>query len=96
MKVRATYRLVFEVTRETEVDDDEYAALREHERIRDRDASSERVMPLLLERNLYGEGAEVFRDWRMDKPLPSDFEFQYVEVMEAALVAEGNEREETS
>lgn len=83
MKVKATYRLVFEVTRETEIDDESYAALVEHERIRDRDTSDERLMPMWLESHLYEEDAEVFRDWRTSKPLPADFEFQYADVTEA-------------
>jgi hypothetical protein len=48
MKVKATYQIVFEVTRETEIDDERYAALEEHERRRDRDVSPERLMPLWL------------------------------------------------
>lgn len=92
MKVKATYRIVFEVTRETEIDDGSYAALVEHERIRDRDTSDERLMPLWLESNLYEEDAQVFRDWRTDKPLPRDFEFQYAEVTEAAAAHEGENR----
>lgn len=87
MKVKATYQIVFEVTRETEIDDESYAALREHESIRDRDVSPERLMPLWLESNLYEEDAKVFHDWRTDKPLPADFEFQYAEVSEAVAVA---------
>lgn len=86
MKVKATYQLVFEVTREVEIDDDSYAALHKHESIRDRDVSPERLMPLWLGSNLYEEGAEVFHDWRTDKPLPADFEFQYAEVTEAVPV----------
>lgn len=86
MKVKATYQIVFEVTRETEIDDDSYAALVEHERIRERDVSPERLMPLWLECHLYESDAEVFSDWRTDKPLPADFEFNYAEVTEAAEV----------
>lgn len=89
MKVKATYRIMFEVTRETEIDDDSYAALQEHERIRDRDVSPERLMPLWLESRLYEADAEVFHDWRTDKPLPADFEFQYAEVTEASPTQEG-------
>lgn len=91
MRVKATYQLVFEVTREVEIDDDSYETLREHERIRDRDVSPERLMPLWLEANLYEEDAEVFRDWRTDKPLPADFEFQYAEVTDAEKVGEKSE-----
>jgi hypothetical protein len=92
MKVKATYQIVFEVTRETEIDDERYAALEEHERRRDRDVSPERLMPLWLESNLYEEDAKVFRDWRADKPLPADFEFQYAEVTEAVPVEGGENR----
>ena len=97
MKVKATYRIVFEVTRETEIDDESYAALVEHERIRDRDTSPERLMPMWLESNLYEEDAAAFRDWRSDKPLPRDFEFQYAEVTEATAIEAGrtNRSEET-
>lgn len=93
MKVNATYRLVFEVTRETEIDDEDYATLREHERIRDRDTSDERLMPLWLEDHLYELDAEVFHDWRTDQPLPSDFEFQYAEVTEATPAAADSSKE---
>lgn len=93
MKAKATYQIVFEVTREVEIDDDSYETLRQHELIRDRDTSDERLMPIWLESHLYEEDAEVFRDWRTDKPLPRDFEFQYAEVTEA-VAAENNEREE--
>lgn len=87
MRVKATYQLVFEVTRESEVDDEEYEELKRHEAIRDRDDSDERVLPMLLERHLYESDAEVFHDWRTDKPLPSDFEFQYAEVTSAEPVS---------
>lgn len=91
MRVKATYQLVFEVTREVEIDDDSYEALREHERIRDRDVSPERLMPLWLESNLYESDGEVFDDWRTSKPLLADFEFQYAEVTAAEKVGEKNE-----
>ena len=81
MKVKATYRHVFEVTREVEIDEEDYARLRHHEAIRDRDCSDERLMTLLLESSLYEADAEVFRDWRTNEPLPSDFELQYSEVV---------------
>lgn len=86
MKVKATYQIVFEVTRETEIDDDSYAALREHERIRDRDVSPDRLMLLELNSNLYESDAQVFRDWRASEPLPADFEFQYAEATEVVTV----------
>lgn len=82
MRVKATYQIVFEVTRETEIDDDSYAALEENERIRDQDVSPDRLILLELNSNLYEEDAEVFRDWRTDQPLPADVEFQYAEVTE--------------
>lgn len=44
-------------------------------------------MPLWLESNLYEEDAPQFRDWRADRPLPSDFEFQYAEVASAEPVS---------
>jgi len=90
VKIKATYQLVFEVTRETEIDDGELELLRHHEAIRDRDDSDERVLPILLERHLYESDAEVFHDWRTDKPLPSDFEFQYAEVTSAEPVSPGS------
>ena len=91
MRVNATYRIVHEVVREVDIDDDDYAALQEHERIRDRDVSPERLMPLWLESNLYESDGELFDDWRMNKPLPADFEFQYVEVVTAEKIGEKSE-----
>lgn len=83
MKVVATYRIVYEVAREAEIDDESYEQLRHHESIRDRDDSDERLMPLWLQSNLYETNGEMFNDWRTDRPLPSDFELQYVEVTDA-------------
>lgn len=83
MKVKATFRHVFEVTREVEVDDEDYARLARYEKVRERDTSDERLLPLWLDSQEAEYLAEVFADWRISAPLPSDFELQYTEVVES-------------
>lgn len=86
MRVKATFRHVFEVTREVEVDDEDFARLCEHQRNRDRDTSDEYLIPLWLDSQEAEYLADVFPDWKTSAPLPSDFELQYTEVTEAERV----------
>jgi hypothetical protein len=83
MKVRARFEHVFAVTREVEIDDEDYARLVAHEQIRDRDTSDERVLPLWIDSQDVEFLGAVFPDWKTSAPLPSDFELQYSECTEA-------------
>lgn len=82
MKVRATFQHVFEVTREVEVDDEDFARLVRHEEARERPGSD--AGRLLLWINSQDEEviAEAFPDWKTNAPLPSDFELLYSEATE--------------
>lgn len=85
MKVKATYRLTFEVTREVEVDDADFEvwksgrmwSLAEHDR--------SLALASYLDQADDELTAEVFEDWRADRPLPSDFEFQEYDVVDVEL-----------
>lgn len=91
MKVKATFRHVFEVTREVEIDDADFARLYEHQRIRDRETSDEYLIPLWLDSQEDEYLADVFSDWKTSAPLPSDFELQYTEVTEAERLPESGD-----
>lgn len=91
MKVKATFRHVIEVTRNVEIEDDDYARLVAHEEIRDRDTSDARLLPLYLDSQDIEYLAEVFPDWKTSAPLPSDFELQYTEVTEAERLPQPTE-----
>jgi hypothetical protein len=88
MKVKATFRHVFEVTREVEIDDEDFARLREHQAIRDLDTSDEYLIPIYIESQDTEFTAEVFSDWKTSAPLPSDFELQWTEVTDAERLDE--------
>ncbi len=97
MKVKATFRHVFEVTREVEIDDQEYADLVSHQANRDRDTSDDYLLPVYLNTQEDEYLAKVFSDWRTSEPLPADFLLQYTEVTEAERVPPTNQTEgETS
>ena len=84
MRVKATYRHVFEVTREVEIDDGDFAAWLTREAIHERSYSDEEdALTIWLNAEETEFHAEVLSDWRTDKPLPSDFELQYSEVISA-------------
>lgn len=91
MKVKATFRHVIEVTRDVVIDDEDYQRLVAHEEIRERDTTDERLLPIYLESLDTECMAEVFSDWKLSAPLPSDFELQYTEVTEAERVPESSE-----
>lgn len=77
MKVRATFQIVFNASREVEIDEDDFqqwAGRRYGERY-DRDLA----MAAWIEAQDTEFVANVFGDWRTDSPLPRDFELQYVE-----------------
>jgi len=88
VRVKATFQHVIQVTREVEVDDEDYARLFAHEEIRDRDTSDERLLPLWIDSQDTEYLADVFPDWKTSAPLPSDFDLQYTEVTEAERVPE--------
>lgn len=83
MRVRATFQHVFQVTREVEIDDEEFARLYKHQENRDRDTSDEYLLPLHLNTQETEYLAEVFPDWKTTAPLPDDFVLQYTDVTEA-------------
>jgi len=92
MRVKAKFQHVFQVTREVEIDDEDFARLYKHQENRERDTSDEYLIPLHL--NTQDEYlAEVFPDWKTSAPLPSDFELQYTDVIEAERVTGSSERE---
>jgi hypothetical protein len=91
MRVKATFRHVFEVTREVEIDDREYADLVRYQANRERDTSDEYLIPLHLNAQEVEYLADVFADWKTSAPLPSDFELQYSEVTEAERMPQPTE-----
>lgn len=91
MRVKATFLHVFEVTREVEVDDEEFARLYTHQANRERDTSDEYLLPLLLNTQEVEYLADVFPDWKTTAPLPDDFVLQYTDVTEAERVTGSNE-----
>lgn len=86
MRVKATFQHVFQVTREVEIDDDEFARLQKHQANRDRDTSDEYLIPLHLNTCDIEYLDEVFPDWKTTEPLPDDFELLYTDVTEAERI----------
>lgn len=89
MRLQATYEHTFKVTREVEIDDGGLADWREFV------AKSGRVFADDLDAaraylNSGDDGDEIvsatFPDWKTNDPLPSDFEFQYFEVIDVERV----------
>ena len=83
MKVRATWSHTFEVTREVEIDEDEYRAWAEaHPGGELRNwAYSDMGLAVFLDHEDNAEvSSEVFADWRIDINLPNDFELVASEV----------------
>lgn len=95
MRVRATFRHVFEVTRDVEIDDEDFQRLYTHQHNRDRETSDEYLIPLYLDTQETEYLADVFPDWKMSAPLPSDFELQYTEVTEGERLPEPTDPEPT-
>lgn len=81
MKVKAQYHHVFEVTREVEVNEEDFAAWRD--RRYGKGADNDLALTVWIEQQDTDWTAEVFHDWRSSEPLPSDFELQYSEVVDA-------------
>ena len=81
MKVKARFSIALEVTREVEIDDEDFAvwlADPRHASWVDHDLAT--AAYLESDDELMG-GA--LHDWRTSEPLPSDFEVNYVEVVDA-------------
>ena len=81
VKVRAQFRMVFSVTREVEVDEQDFDgwALRRYGEGFDR----ELALTVWIDDLDTDSMAEVFSDFRTNEPLPADFEFQYSETKTA-------------
>lgn len=92
MRVKATFQHVFQVSREVEIDDEEFARLHKHQANRDRDMSDEYLIPLHLNTRDDDYLAVVFSDWKTTAPLPDDFVLQYTDVTEAERVPGSSER----
>lgn len=89
MKVRATYRHVFNVTREVEVDEVEFKKWADERYLGGYDF--ELAMACWLDAQDDEFTSEVFSDWRVDRPLPADFELQFSDVEDVALNAESQD-----
>lgn len=90
MKVKAKWHHVIAVEREVEVDEESfnYWMHRRYGEGADRDLA----LTVWIE-NLDSEDiGEIFHDWRTSDPLPSDFELQYSEVIDARVDPESPER----
>lgn len=83
MKVKATYRHVFNVTREVEIDPEEFEEWASKRYGDGYDA--ELAIAVWLDEMDTEFHASTFADWRTDKPLPSDFELQYSEVEDVVI-----------
>lgn len=81
MKVQATYQHTFEVTREVEVDSDDFEEWAADRYTGDYDRDLALTVFIENQDDEFHSGA--FPDWRTDKPLPRDFEFQSFEVTDA-------------
>lgn len=82
MKVKATYRHVFEVTREVEVDEADFEAWLSGRMWSRAEHDRSLAIAAYLDEADAESTSEVFKDWRFDRPLPADFELQYSEVMD--------------
>lgn len=85
MKFDVTYQIEFEVTRTVDIDEDdleEFARRHNH-------TSLGGAAEQWLRWQDTDSMAEVFDDWRSDKPLPDDFELQCVDVDYARLHTDG-------
>ena len=74
MKVQATYRHTFEVTREVEIDEADFRAWANRRYGEGYD--TELAMACWIDAQDTEFHAEVFSEWRTNAPLPSDFEYQ--------------------
>ncbi|GAA5198680.1 hypothetical protein [Microbacterium jejuense] len=83
MKVQATWHHVFEVSREVDVDEDEFKEWK-HERYGEF-ADDELALAVWIDQQDTEFTAEVFHDWRLSTPLPSDFELLYSDVADARV-----------
>lgn len=73
MKAQATYRHTFVVTREVEFDDEEFANWIEYRATRSYDGTGDAFADFLNDQEDEFH-SEVFKDWRLNNPLPDDFE----------------------
>lgn len=83
MRVKATYRHVFNVTRDVEVPDDgfeEWARLHYGSGY-----DRELAIAAWLDDQETEFHSDVFHDWRINEPLPPDFELQYSEVEDVEI-----------
>lgn len=74
MKVQATYRHTFVVTREVEIDEADFRAWADKRYGEGYD--DDMAMAVWIDWQDTEFHAEVFSDWRTNKPLPADFEYQ--------------------
>lgn len=83
MKVQAKFRMVFNVTREVEIDDEDFEAwaLKHYGSGFD----PELAITVWIDDMDTDRIAEVFKDFRTNAPLPADFEFQYSECEDATV-----------
>lgn len=84
MKVKATYQHTFEAVREVEVDEEDFTAWadRRYGEGCDRDLA----LSVWIHQQDTEWHAEQFPDWRSGKPLPSYFEYQGWDVIDAEPV----------
>ena len=86
MKVNATYRHVFNVTREVEIDEEDFLQWAQ-DRYGEMYDTELAIAAWLdgMDTEFHGE---VFHDWRTTAPLPNDFELQYSEVEDVTIAEE--------
>lgn len=80
MKVNATWHHVIAVTREVDVDEEEFTHWRDNNYSTPVD--NDLAIAVWIDEQGDEFGAQVFSDWRTSEPLPSDFELQYSEVID--------------
>lgn len=83
MKVKATWHRVIAVTREIEIDEAAFTAWKSERYGAGADTGL--ALTFWIDALDTEEIAEVFHDWKTSEPLPSDFELQYSDVIDAQV-----------
>lgn len=86
MRVKATYHLTIAVTRDVEIDDREFKDWREAAAANGEHHLKDDAAVLAFLNEADDElHSNVFHDWRLSSPMPSDFEFQHHDIIEVEM-----------